>query len=70
MVEYQIYMDDGEQDEEPHQEMMYLPRHQVAAHQRDGPGKQLGEGRLAHFGIQPETRNALQQEGPERAEID
>ena len=32
VVEYQIYMDYGEQDKEPHQEMVDLACHQIAAH--------------------------------------
>ena len=70
VVEYQIYMDNGKEDKEPHQEMVDLACHQIAAHQRDGPGKQLGEDRLAHLGIQSETCNTLQQECPERTEVD
>lgn len=70
VIEHQIDMYDGEEDEEPHQEMMNLPCHQVATHQRDRPGKQLRECRLAHLGVQSEARNALQQESPERTEVD
>ena len=51
VVEYQIDMHDSEEDKEPHQEVMDLPGHQVATHQRNCPGEQLREEGLAHFGI-------------------
>lgn len=63
-------MNDSEKDEEPHQEMMNLASHQIPTHQRDGPCEQLREERLTHLGVQAETRDALQQERPERTEID
>ena len=63
-------MNDSEKDEEPHQEMMNLASHQIPTHQGNRPREQLREEGLAHLCVQAETRDALQQERPERTEID
>ena len=62
-------MNDSEKDEEPHQEMMNLASHQIPTLQGIRPREQVREEGLAHLSVQAETRDALQQERPDRTEL-
>src|SRR5271169_6522452 len=55
MVEDQVHVHDGEQDEEPHHRMVPLPHAEVPTHQRNDPGKHVRQERPAHAGVQREA---------------
>ncbi len=69
MIEHQVGVNDSEDDEEPHQHVVPLAHCKISAHQRDDPGKEMWQPRVAHGSVHPEARDALEQEDKKRQEI-
>ena len=69
MIEYQIDMNHGENDEKPHHQVVPVAHCKVSTHQGDNPGKQLWKPALAHGCIQAETGNCLKEKDQEGEEV-
>src|SRR6516165_10501593 len=70
VVEDQVYVHNCKQDEEPHHRMVPLAHLEVTTHERNNPGKHVGQKRAAHAGIERKPGGRLKQERQERQEID
>jgi hypothetical protein len=70
MIEYQVNVDDGKQDETPHQDMMNLSYMHIPSKEWNNPGKQFGQECIAHGCIHAKPREALQQEYQECDKVD
>jgi len=69
MVEHQIDMDHGKDDEEPHHQMMPLADGEVSSHQWDDPAEHMGEPGMAHRRVHPESCDRLKEEDQKADEV-
>lgn len=62
MAEDQVHRDHRIDDEEPHHHVMPLADGEVAAHQGDDPGEEVGKPGFAHGCLHAEAGDRLEQE--------
>ena len=62
MVEAEVDMDHGKNDEDPHQDVMDVPGYFIPSEHRYDLGKQFGEPAIAHGSIHAKSGKRLHQE--------